>query len=206
MGIIQFRLCQNISTLFKKLFPIFLYGSEIWGFSCTEMLEIFHGTFLKKNYCMSYGELGVLPLQVAIGKRMIGYWFRLLSKHDTAYSYCLYRMALTLFSNDLYKRLLGIYNIYDIALNKWYTDLSVPSLCTLFTCMIQICVLCAIIIAKLTKSIIIFRYVNFSEKKRELYTEGYYNTMPSIPTFINLFCTTNKRIKIQNIFLTAYVP
>ena len=52
---------------------------------------------------MVYGELGVLHLQVAIVKRIIGYWFRLLSKHHSAYTYCIYRMALTLFSNDLYK-------------------------------------------------------------------------------------------------------
>ena len=80
-------------------------------FSCTEMLEIFHRNFLEKILhlrpstpnCMVYGELRVLPLQVAIDKRIIGYWFRLLSTHHSAYSYCIYRMALTLFSNDLYK-------------------------------------------------------------------------------------------------------
>ena len=73
------------------------------------MLEIFHRNFLKKLlhlrylYCMVYGELGVLSLQVAIDKRKIGYWFRLLSKHHSAYSYCIYRMALALFPDDLYK-------------------------------------------------------------------------------------------------------
>ena len=58
--------------------------------------------------CMVYGELGVLPLQVAIAKRIIGYWFRLLSKHHSVYSYCIYRMALTLFSNDLYTGQVGL--------------------------------------------------------------------------------------------------
>ena len=53
--------------------------------------------------CMTYGELDVLPLHVAIDKRISGYWFRLLSKHHSAYSYCICRMALTLFPNDLYK-------------------------------------------------------------------------------------------------------
>ena len=72
----------------KVVAPILLYGSEVWDFSCTEMLEIFHRNFLKKLLylrpstpnCMVYGELGVLPIQVAIDKRIIGYWFRLLSK------------------------------------------------------------------------------------------------------------------------------
>ena len=36
--------------MFEKLVtPILLYGSEIWGFSCTELLEIFHINFLKKT-------------------------------------------------------------------------------------------------------------------------------------------------------------
>ena len=77
--------------------PILLYGSEVWGFSCTEMLEIFHMNFLIKILhlrpstpnCMVYGELCVLPQQVAIDKRIIEYWFRLLSKHHSAYSYCI---------------------------------------------------------------------------------------------------------------------
>ena len=29
--------------------PILLYGSKVWGFSCTEMLEIFHRSFLEKT-------------------------------------------------------------------------------------------------------------------------------------------------------------
>ena len=32
----------------KVVSPKLLYGSEVWGFSCTEMLEIFHRNFLKK--------------------------------------------------------------------------------------------------------------------------------------------------------------
>ena len=62
---------------------------------------------------MVYGELGVLPLQVAIDKCIIGYWFRLLCKHTSAYSYCIYRMTLTLFSNNQYKTYL-IYKVKSI--------------------------------------------------------------------------------------------
>ena len=95
----------------KVVSPILLSGSEVWSFSCTEMLEIFHRNFFLKLLhlrpstpnCIVYGELGVLPLQVAIDKRIIGYWFRLLSKQHSAYSYCIYKMALTLFLNNLYK-------------------------------------------------------------------------------------------------------
>ena len=61
----------------KVVSPTLLYGSEVWGFSCT---EIFHRNFLEKNVQhlrpstpngMVYGELGVLHLQVAIDKRII---------------------------------------------------------------------------------------------------------------------------------------
>ena len=64
----------------KVVSPILLYGSEVWGFSFTEMLEIFHRNFPKKKLlhlrpstpnCMVYGELCVLPLQVAVDKRII---------------------------------------------------------------------------------------------------------------------------------------
>ena len=68
------KLCLSIDIqcdMFEKVVsPILLYGSEVWGFSCTEMLEIFHRNFLKKLLhlrpstpnCMVYEELGVLPL------------------------------------------------------------------------------------------------------------------------------------------------
>ena len=67
--------------------------------SWKKLLHLRHST----PNSMVYGELGVLPQQIAIDKRIIAYWFRLLSKYNSTYSYCLCRMALTLFSNDLYK-------------------------------------------------------------------------------------------------------
>ena len=75
------------------------YGNTLCGFNCT---ETFYMNFMKNDWISTpkstvYGEeeLGVLPLPIAMDKRMIGYWFKLLSKHDSAYSYCLYRIALT---------------------------------------------------------------------------------------------------------------
>ena len=47
------KLCLLIDIqceMFEKVVPpILLYGSEVWGFSSTEMLEIFHRNFLKKT-------------------------------------------------------------------------------------------------------------------------------------------------------------
>ena len=57
-----------------------MYGSKVWGFICTEMVEIVYRNFLKNllhlkpstDNCMVYEDLGVLPLQVAIDKRLTG--------------------------------------------------------------------------------------------------------------------------------------
>ena len=47
------KLCLPIDIqcdMFEKVVsPILLYGSEVWGFSCTEMLEIFYSNLLKKT-------------------------------------------------------------------------------------------------------------------------------------------------------------
>ena len=57
--------------LFEKIIvPIFLYGSEIWGYGNIEPLEIFYRAFIKrvlglnKNTpnCIVYGEVGKYPV------------------------------------------------------------------------------------------------------------------------------------------------
>ena len=62
-------------NVFEKLvFPILLYGCEIWGFHYVNVLETFYRKFLKKILhlrpstpsCMVYGEFGKLPLQGTI--------------------------------------------------------------------------------------------------------------------------------------------
>ena len=96
-------------TLFEKLvFPILLYGCEIWG---VKMLETFYRKFLKNILhlrpstptCMVYGEVGKLPLQVTIDKHMINYWIRLLNKDITSYASIIYRITLKLFISGEYK-------------------------------------------------------------------------------------------------------
>ena len=62
-------------NLFEKLVsPILLYGCEIWGFHCVNMLENFYRKFKKKILHlrpstpsrMVCGEVAKLPLQVTI--------------------------------------------------------------------------------------------------------------------------------------------
>ena len=100
-------------NLFEKLvFPIFLYGCEIWGFHCVNMLETFYRKLLKKILhlrpstpsCMVYGEVGKLPLQVNIDKHiMINYWIRLLNKHISSYASIIYMITLKLCISGEYK-------------------------------------------------------------------------------------------------------
>ena len=59
--------------------PVLLYGCEIWGFENLAIIEKVHLQFLKytlhlKNstpLCMIYGELGRIPIECEIKKRMI---------------------------------------------------------------------------------------------------------------------------------------
>ena len=99
-------------NLFEKLvFPIMLYGCEIWGAQSLNMLEIFYRKFLKKILhlrpstpsCMVYGEVGKLLLQVTVDKQLISYWLRLLNKNESTLAHIIYIIVLKLFVCDEYK-------------------------------------------------------------------------------------------------------
>ena len=102
---IQCEIFENV------VFPILLYGAEVWGFQSIAMLEVFYRNFLKKILrlrpsipnCMVYGEVGVLPLQVSVDKRLINYWLRILNKNDSTFSDIVYSIALKLFVKEEYK-------------------------------------------------------------------------------------------------------
>ena len=103
---------DNECNLFEKLvFPILLYGCEIWGFHCVNMLETFYIMFLKTILhlrplapnCMVYGEVDTFPLQVTINKHMINYWIRLLNKAITSYPSIIYTTTLELLISGEYK-------------------------------------------------------------------------------------------------------
>jgi hypothetical protein len=65
--------------------PILLYGSEVWGYENTDLIEKIHLKFLKlacglrssTPSFMVYGELGRMPLYINIYKRMIAYWHKI---------------------------------------------------------------------------------------------------------------------------------
>ena len=98
--------------LFEKLvFPVLLYGCEVWGFHSIDMLEVFFKKFIKKILklrpstpnCMVYGEVGRLPLQVTVDKYMVNYWLRLLNKDETTIAHIMYKTVFNLFTRDEYK-------------------------------------------------------------------------------------------------------
>ena len=69
----------------KMIMPILLYGSEIWGYTNLDKIEIFYRKFLKfvlnlkdqTTNCMVYGESGRTPLALIIKSRMICFWHKL---------------------------------------------------------------------------------------------------------------------------------
>ena len=111
------RLCLPIDIqceLFDKLVvPVILYGSELWGFTAFEMLEVFFRKFLKNILKLNkstpngmvYGEVGQLSLQTKIDQRMINYWLRLSIKNETTIAYQLYTLSLKLFSSEVFESL-----------------------------------------------------------------------------------------------------
>lgn len=97
--------------LFEKLIlPVLLYGCEIWGHGQISMLETFYKKFIKKILKlrsstpnpMIYGEVGKLPLQVYVDKRLMSYWFRILLKDDNTYVHIYYMITLRLFNLNVY--------------------------------------------------------------------------------------------------------
>ena len=65
--------------------------------------------------CMVYGEVGKLPLQVTIDKRLMSSWLRLLNKEESSLAHIVYMIAHSLFVCDVYKAmwLCRVKNIVD---------------------------------------------------------------------------------------------
>ena len=68
----------------KTVVPILTYGSEVWGFSDIDAMEVFHRKCIKTilgvgaataNH-FAYGESGMEPLSVVISKKMANFWLK----------------------------------------------------------------------------------------------------------------------------------
>lgn len=82
--------------------PILLYGSEIWGFENTEIIEKLHNEFLRKitglrkstPIYILQAELGRYPLKINIKIRMLNYWFSVVNGKQNKLSYLVYKSML----------------------------------------------------------------------------------------------------------------
>ena len=90
----------HIDLFEKMIAPIFLYGSEVWGYGNIEPLEVFYRSFLKRVLgvgkstpnCAIYGELGKYPVAHRIKKRMVSFWAKVSEGKQTKLSSIMYRL------------------------------------------------------------------------------------------------------------------
>ncbi|MEW8548698.1 MAG: reverse transcriptase family protein, partial [Candidatus Thiodiazotropha sp.] len=90
--------------------PILLYGSEVWSYENSDIIESFHFKFCKSVMhlkastpkCMLYGELGRFPMNVSMKCRMINFWTKLLSGKKDKLSFILYKILYQLDLNGVY--------------------------------------------------------------------------------------------------------
>ncbi|MEW8548219.1 MAG: reverse transcriptase family protein [Candidatus Thiodiazotropha sp.] len=77
----------------RKISPLLLYGSEIWGCLKRESVELVHRYACKRYMCVSLkacnaavlGDCGRFPLWIESNKRCIKYWLKILNMPDTRY-------------------------------------------------------------------------------------------------------------------------
>ena len=77
----------------RKISPVLLYGSEIWGFTKRESVELVQRYACKRYMCVGLracnaavlGDCGRFPIWIESAKRCIKYWIKILSMPDTRY-------------------------------------------------------------------------------------------------------------------------
>ena len=88
----------------KTVLPVLLYGCEVWGHKNIQAIEIFYRKFLKMILKLNtstsstkvYGEMGKLPLETFVKKRLISYWIKLSESKPTKYSSIMYNLMFKL--------------------------------------------------------------------------------------------------------------
>ena len=90
----------------KTVLPVLLYSCEIWGCGNLYRVEVFYRKFLKiilqlnssTPSTMIYSEVGKLPLELTINKRILSFWIKV--SEDSRFKY----------SNVIYKSMLQLYH------------------------------------------------------------------------------------------------
>ena len=89
--------------LFDQLvMPVLQYGSEVWGFSNLEQIEVLHRKFIKTILfvrsntpnCMIYGETGTMPIKNFVVPRMIAFYSRIVNGKQNKLSAMFYKICL----------------------------------------------------------------------------------------------------------------
>ena len=100
----------HIDLFEKMISPIFLYGSEVWGYGNVEPLEVFYRKFIKRVLgigrstpnCIVYGEVGKYPIVHSVYKRMIAFWTKISEGKASKLSSIMYRLIYKLHLNGSY--------------------------------------------------------------------------------------------------------
>ena len=90
----------HIDLFEKMVTPIFLYGSEIWGYANIEPIEVFYRKFIKRVLgvgksapnCFVYGEVGKYPIVHRIHARMLNFWIKISEGKTTKLSTLMYKI------------------------------------------------------------------------------------------------------------------
>ena len=93
-----YNLGQLPKDVFFKLFdrkvsPVLLYGSEIWGFTKSEPIEVVLRYTCKRYMCVGltacnaavFGDCGRFPIWIDSTKMCIIYWMKILNMRDSRY-------------------------------------------------------------------------------------------------------------------------
>ena len=99
------------NELFDQMItPILLYGSEVWGYEDTSIIENFHIKFCKKTLrvhkytpnSMVLRELNRKKLSVKIENRMLNYWLKIAGDSDNKLTHLMYKLLRNMYDNGTF--------------------------------------------------------------------------------------------------------
>tara|TARA_B110000196_G_scaffold86649_1_gene75141 strand:- start:271 stop:3555 length:3285 start_codon:yes stop_codon:yes gene_type:complete len=100
----------HIDLFEKMITPICLYGSEVWGYSNLEPVEVFYRKFIKRILglnkstpnCIVYGEVGKRPLKNTIILKMLNFWIKVSEGKSSKLSSMIYNLIYKLHQHRIY--------------------------------------------------------------------------------------------------------
>ena len=99
--------CQ-LKLFDHTIVPILTHGCETWGFGDLSLIEKVQTDFFKHilkvkrstPHVMLYGELGRYPLSIVIKKRIVGYWYNLVTCDSNKLCSSIYKLMFSHFSSN----------------------------------------------------------------------------------------------------------